>query len=146
MTHGGGGSFGWRTALIALIVGLVARQAEPQASPPGEGIGCALAVFSAVAEVGSRCFNGQDQEVQIALQYSVSRLERFIVQNSNTTTEEIEKFKQEQGRVGAPEALLCHGDGPSLYKHFRTLGAARIRAEIDEMVARPGTPTFGSCL
>jgi len=142
--HAGGGLV-WRTALTAVIVGLLAKQVAAQDSPPGEGIGCALAVFSATAEVGKRCFSGQDQEFQASLAYSVSQLERFSIKNSHTTMADLETFEREQGHVGAPAALLCHGDGPSLYEHFRTLGAIRLRSMIDKMVSRPGKPTFGSC-
>lgn len=124
----------------------VVKEAVAEEPPAGEGIYCAWALYGFASEVGSRCFPGQDQDFQANLRQSVARLETFVRQNSRVTEEEIATFRKDQARVGGPEALLCHGDGPAMYKGLLEQGGARISASVDKLVSRPGKPTWGDCL
>mgnify|MGYP001577641169 CR=1 FL=1 len=137
-----------RLALVGVLVALAggpAPAAAPQL-PPGEGVFCAAAILALAAEVGARCFPGQDSGLQAELRQSVARIDAFILQNSSTTPAELETFKKEQAHVGAPAAVLCQGDASDLYLGLRKGGPNPIRENTDLLVSRPGPPTWGTCL
>jgi hypothetical protein len=113
--------------------------------PPGEGIFCALAIYSVAREVGRQCFPGEDPEYQAELGRSVAKLDAFVLRNSKTTPAELAKFKTDQGQ-GAPRELLCKGEAVGIYRAVENGGAERLRTSIDSAVARPGQPTWGTCL
>ena len=121
---------------------------EPETPPPGEGVICAWAIYSAMAEVGSRCHPGEDVEVQKELTRAVASIDAYVIANSTPapTPEQIEGFKRSQGSVGDTKAQLCRGDMDELYGAIAAQGAPEIRRFIDELVARPGPPTWGDCI
>lgn len=137
-----------RLSLVGVLFALAggpAPAAAPQ-TPPGEGVFCAAAIFALAAEVGARCFPGQDPDLQAELRQSVAKIDAFILQNSTTTAAELETFKKEQAHVGAPAALLCQGDASDIYLGLRRGGPKPIRENADLLVSRPGPPTWGTCL
>lgn len=142
-----------RASSVAACLAVLSCSAALGQSPlretePGEGAYCGWAIYTAMLEVGTRCHAGDDVEVQRELARSVSRIEAYVIANSNPspTAEEIENFKREQGAVGRSLDNLCHGDAEEMYRSVVALGSSNIRESVDALVARPGPPTWGTCL
>ncbi len=142
------------TTRIALAFALTLVCAPAQAADPkpplerpaGEGVICAWGIFTIVAEVGRQCFPNEDAEFQGELRSSVARIDTYVARNSKITPGDIKKFKREQGHEGAPRAQLCQGDAVAMYQSMKRGGATPIRQATDEMLARAGEPTWGTCL
>lgn len=135
-------------AMLAASAGTAQRQAEEgglQLSP-ATGVLCMWALVTAVAEVGRRCRAGEDPAFQAELDLSVERVDEFVRRNSDSTPEQVAAFKREQGLVGAPAAQLCTGDPLQLYEAFASAGPDALRSSVDDLLARPGPPTWGTCL
>jgi hypothetical protein len=114
--------------------------------PAGEGVICALGISSAMKEVGDRCFAGQDPDFQAELARAVARLDEYVLTNSEWTPSDLEAFKKDQSEVGAPEARLCREDLTRMYKEMAAQGPGPVKESTDELVARPGKPSWGDCL
>ena len=144
---------GLRAALAAGMVLLAGDAARVAAAPhhaeykpaPGEGVICSLATYALVEEVGARCMAGQDPELQSEIHRAVARLDAYVLHNSKWTPLDLVRFKIEQAHVGGDEAFLCHGDPLRMYQAFRAADPARIRAEMDRLLSRPGEPSWGVC-
>lgn len=105
-----------------------------------------MAISSAMAEVGRRCMGGRNMFLQAELERSLERLEDFTLRNSDTTPQELARFRRQQGSAGEPEAALCEGDALRMYERFEREGPDDLRELTDRHVARPGAPTWGDCL
>lgn len=128
----------------AISAGAPTAAREP---PPGEGLVCAWALVVSAAEVGRRCFPGENPEFQAELERSEAKLDAFVRANARSSTpEDIARFKATQGHVGAPKERVCFADAIIIYRGFEKGGAAKLREMIDKGVARPGEPTWGTCL
>ena len=99
-----------------------------------------------MAEIGRRCYPGEDAAVQAALGAAVERLDAHVVARGAMTLEENVAFGRQMSSRDEPTAQLCSGDGLSMYQHFRSYGAEAIAAETDRLIARPEMPEWGSCL
>ena len=120
---------------------------ESRDPPPGEGIVCAWALYSVAAQVAARCFPGENPALEAELRNSVTKLDAYVARNSkDATPANIEKFKQEQGGVGAPVERLCKGDAVMVYRAFERAGPDKLRLETDKATARDGPPSWGTCL
>lgn len=144
-----------RLSLIALFLiaatGLTAFSSAPvqtrRETPPGEGVICAWAIYSHVADVVERCPTGASPELKAELTRSVERLDAYVWANSDITQAQFDQFKREQANVGRPEAEVCQqriDDG--LVDSLTQMPVEELRTFIDGAVARPGTPTWGTCL
>ena len=135
-------------AVAIIMASVVAARAQVREPEPGEGVICAWAIYSAMIEVASRCFPGEHADVQVALRDGVSRIDDYVRRNGEPppSEEDIARFKREQGLVGAPTEQLCHGDAVGMYHAIAAQGAEKIRESIDAVVARPGRPSWGTCL
>lgn len=105
-----------------------------------------MAIYNAAAEVGRRCFPGQNPELQETLEQAVTRIDTYVLENSEASPALLETFKREQAHVGAPEEMLCQGNLLELYKSAASTGVEVIRSHLDELLAVPGEPTWGDCL
>lgn len=121
----------------------LAQEREP---PPGEGIFCALAIYSYVDQVAAACRPTEAPELRAALRESVARLKTYVLANGGGTEAEVEQFLRDQGGVGAAKERLCTGDPLMMYEAIKRSGPAQLRSGIGTMVARPGKPTWGTCL
>src|SRR3954470_18213705 len=90
-------------AVLALLAG--SAQADPAADvdlsapavrEPAMGTICAVALYSAVQEVGKRCFPGEDSEFQAEVGRAVARLDAFVLANSDMGPAGLERLKREQ--------------------------------------------------
>jgi hypothetical protein len=99
-------------------------------------------------QVGARCYPGQHPDVDAALHDGVTRIESYVRQNSNppVTDADIASFERQQGASETPAAQLCQGDAVEMYRGIAAQGADALRRSVDELVARPGPPTWGTCL
>jgi len=109
---------------------------------------CAWALIGTAAEFGRRCRTGQDPEVQEELAHSLSRIESYVLANSDPplTSADVDRFKREQLHIDAPEQLLCESEIGGLYSELAAKNASEIRFSTDALVQRPGVPTWGDCL
>lgn len=139
----------WIASSISLLIGAASTSPTPQATreaPAGEGVICAWAIYSLVEEVGRRCAPERYPEAQAELRRTVQRLDDYVRANSDLTPEQIAQFKSEQAHVGAPETELCRGDPLEMFEQISRVDPGEMRTGIDALVARPGTPTWGTCL
>lgn len=132
-------------AVVALwAAAMSARAQEPvREPPPGEGVICALAIYSAVAEAGSRCRTSQDAKFQSELREMIASLDDYILRNGDLTAEQLRQFKASQAGVGIPTERLCKSDAVKMYDAMR---ARDVRSQLEKLLARPGKPTWGACL
>lgn len=144
-----------RTVLVAGALAVLTGAAstptpqDARETPPGEGIICAMAIFGAIAEIGRRCYPDRLPEFQEELRQSLVRMDAYVLANSDTTAEDLERFKADQTGVGVPDAELCSSEFASIYTEpppEAITDAAEFRTYVDQLVARPGTPTWGTCL
>ena len=137
---------------LALLTGAASAPAAPQdarETPPGEGIICAMAIFGVIAEIGRRCYPDSLPEFQEELRQSLARMDAYVLANSDMTPEDLERFKADQTGASVPDAELCSSDFASIYTESpsaETTDAGEFRSYVDQLVARPGTPTWGTCL
>ena len=136
---------------IVALTGLAAFGAAPvqtpRETPPGEGVVCAWALYSFAADVVERCPSDVSAEMKAELKRSVERLDAYVRANSEITPEQFDTFKREQANVGRPEAEICEaGVGDGLVDGMTQMPVAQLRTYIDGITARPGTPTWGTCL
>jgi hypothetical protein len=124
---------------------LAGAPAPLRESAPGEGVICALAITIAVAEIGRRCFPGQDAAVQAELARTEARIEDYVLRNAPANRAALDRFRRDQlgSGVGTP---FCEGDAAGMYRAIAGEGVARIRAGADRLLARQGRPTWGDCL
>ncbi|WP_292062937.1 hypothetical protein [Brevundimonas sp. UBA7664] len=99
-----------------------------------------------VEEVGRRCAPDHYPQAQAELRRTVQKLDDYVRDNSDFTPEEIAQFKSQQAHVGAPEAELCQGDGLEMFEHIARTDPVELSTSIDALIARPGAPTWGTCL
>jgi hypothetical protein len=125
-----------------------ARENPVQRTEPGEGVVCAWAIYTTALEVGTRCYPGEHVDVQTELRRAVSQIDAYVIANSKPppTQKQFDTFKREQGNVGASREFLCRGDPDQIYKGFVGWGAPAISKAVNELVSRPGQPTWGTCL
>lgn len=133
-------------AIIALGTGGSAPSPQERETPPGEGVICMFAIMGAMAEIGARCLPEEAPAFQAEARRSAERLEAYVLANSDTTPAQIAEFKADQTGVGAPEAQLCQAESLEFYRHMAALDVAELSAAVDELVAVPGSPTWGTCL
>ena len=139
----------WMASVLTLPIIAASTSPAPQVSrevPPGEGVICAWAIYSLIEEVGRRCAPERYPEGQAELRRSVQRLDDYVRANSQLTPEEIARFKSEQAHIGAPEAELCQGEPLQMFEGVGQIDPVELSTSIDALVARPGTPTWGTCL
>jgi hypothetical protein len=122
---------------MALALALPAGDAAPapREPPPGEGVVCLWAMVSLSAEVGRRCFPGENPGFQTALAQSENRIDDYVRANQkDITPEQIAQFKATQGHVGRPTEQVCIPDAIALYRAFEANGP-ELRTTVDRAVA-----------
>jgi hypothetical protein len=138
--------------VLALLMGAASAPSVPQdaeGAPPGEGVICTMAIFGAIAEIGRRCYPDRLPEFQAELRQSLVRLDAYVLANSDMTAEDLERFKADQSGAGLSDAELCSSEFGSVYTEpqaTEAMDADDLRSSIDQLVARPGTPTWGTCV
>jgi len=116
---------------------------------PGQGVLCSWAIMAAVAEIGRKCHAGENPELQAELDGAVARIDAYVLANSDPamTPAAVEEFKRFQGHTDTPAATLCvPGDGETMYQRLAQVGPDVIRTTTDDILERPGNPTWGDCL
>jgi len=142
---------GLSLVLLASSTGQLSAIAQDGARkpPPGEGVLCAWSIMAAIAEIGRKCHAGEDVELQGKLDGAVARIDAYVLANSDpaTTRAQIEEFKRIQGHNDVPAGKMCvPGDGEIMYQEFARAEPDMIRTWLDELLARPGNPSWGTCL
>jgi hypothetical protein len=96
--------------------------------------------------MSQRCPVNAKPALQDELRRTVEMLDAYMAANSAITPEEVARFKSEQSLVGAPEAELCQEETLSLYESVSDIDLDELRTQIAALTARPGEPTWGTCL
>lgn len=87
-----------------------------------------------------------DQAFQTELERSVARLDAYFLQNSRASADDLARFKTNHALDARLEASLCISeDAMHLRRALAGQGAEVMRASVDQLVARPGTPAWGDC-
>lgn len=135
-------------AALMLLSGQSQPEPETVVQPPaGEGVICAWAIAGLVAEVGSHCAPDRNPEEQAKLRLAVARLDAYVRENSDFSESDISEFKRQQSLVGAPQAHLCQAEPMDMFEAFAADGAmAAFSGQVETLLSRPGTPTWGTCL
>lgn len=136
-----------RKIAILMCVSLVGAAPPPAKDPrAGEGVLCMMVFVDAAAEVGRVCHAGENPVFQAELDGAVGRFDTYVLKNSAITPEQLTQFKREQAHIGAPKEVLCKGDMASIYSTFLSQGVEKLHSGIDQLLARPGKPTWGDCV
>jgi hypothetical protein len=125
---------------------LPSQAAVGRDSPPGEGVICAAGLYAAAAEVGRRCLAHPDPAVQAELDAAVARFDAYMLADPDWNRAALDRFKREQALVGSPAAELCASDAVMIYRGLAEAGAESLRISSQQLVSRPGRPTWGDCL
>lgn len=106
-----------------------------------------MGILNAMAEVGRRCFPGENPELQAELARATARIDEYVLRNSNATPADLQSFKRDQSQVGGDAEALCSDpEIAGMYRQMAASDLAQARADLDRLLARPGTPTWGDCL
>jgi hypothetical protein len=107
---------------------------------------CAWSIYVGILYVGKTCFP-DDKETHSLLSGEITRIDRFIMKNSPTTREQIERAKAEMPYFDKP--AKC-GDGRDAWLQalFKGYGAdpQSLRAEVDDLLSVPRKPVMSPCL
>lgn len=133
-------------AILAALSAVSTSAAAERPSVPGEGVYCALAIYSVVNQVAAVCRPDESPELRAELRNAVDRLSTYVVQNGGGSLADVKRFMQEQGGVGRTPTELCRGQPLFLYEGLRKSGPQPLRKLVDAATARPGKPTWGTCL
>ena len=134
------------TLFVLAVISQSAVASPILETQPGEGVLCLWTYTVASAEIGRRCRSGRNPELQAELERAVERFDAYVLRNApEATPEMVERFKREQGLSGASTAVICESEITGLYDRIEGLGIAHLRSQVDEMLARPGRPTWGDC-
>lgn len=140
----------WIACAAAVALGIAAPASaarQSQEAPAGEGVICAFMIYNTIAEAGRRCTPNAEPETLAALDYAVTKLEAYILANSpDVTAAELEEFKAQVAGVGAPVEEICTESWMQMAQKLGPTELEELRTSIDGMVARPGTPTWGTCI
>lgn len=149
-------AIGFRTTLAAAALAALAALAGPSPAgpaepadrepPPGMGVLCAAALFTATAEIGRRCDVSADPGLQAELEASEARLDAYILANSSWDRARLDRFKREQASLGQPAAKLCNADALGIHGAFARTGPGELKRWSERLVARLGPPRWGDCL
>ena len=139
----------WTAAVLLTLATTVsaasaATQARPREAPAGEGVMCALVLYSAHTEIVERCGFDSDPEVQAELRRQVERLETYVLANGMTPVA-LADFKRTY-LEGLADDGRCADHRADGFDGNLDGDIAEIRTLVDGMVARPGTPTWGACV
>ncbi len=107
------------------------------------GSGCFYDIVLAADQTGRICHTSEDAEFRAAVADSLARLDQAFVAKGIPAAD-LARIKA-QGTSMAAAAPSCNGDADKLYQMMRTAGAAKLRADTDQIIARPGKPTYGDC-
>ena len=133
--------------MLGLTAGSVTAAEVPNQLPPGQGVLCLGTMLYITDDYGQRCVKGRDSEFQARMTSIVHRFDSYILRNSNNNKELLGNFKESQGvGLGEPAEFCVDEDVVMLYESFRKLDAVELDADIDELLARDGPPSFGDCL
>jgi hypothetical protein len=133
--------------LLATPALVGAAPPPPRLSPPGEGVLCMMVFVDVAAEVGRRCFPGQNLPFQTRVESAEAKFDAYVLKNGPATPAQLAAFKKDQARIGSP-AFECNagGDLVQTYKNFLAVDPNFLTTEVDKLLARPGRPTFGDCV
>jgi hypothetical protein len=150
-----------RFLLMLLLLASPAAQGQPNRQPPESdprgAVLCAWSIYVSLRAVGAACFPEQ-VGFNALLDEMIGRMDRFIVDNAPTTQRELDKGKAALSaetimdfEAGPPDGKRrsCGehpGGSAQIYRHMEQQGAARLRAEMDRLLAVPRRPVMNPCL
>jgi hypothetical protein len=127
-------------AALLTLFPLTSSPAQDQ-SPPGEGVLCAWLSWVYAYEVAVRC-GADDEPIFRSIRFAISEIEDCVAANSDTT---LEMLNEERLRL-----ISVIEFGACLQNPFlelpKILPPREVRTLTGQMTARPGNPTYGSCL
>ena len=113
---------------------------DPGAIPPNVGLICVWAIYANELEVGRRCGVTPSPAFQAELEGAVARMEAYARRQSPARAADMADFRQRE-MVG--DTRLCDPDTVNAYEEFSRLDLARLRGDVDEMLARSPPVEWG---
>ena len=114
---------------------------NPPAPVPREGLICVWAIYANFLEIGRRCGVTPNPAFQTALEGSVARMEAYARRQFPARAAEMAAWRQ---REIIRDARLCDADSVGSYNDFAQLDPARVRGDVDEMLARSPPVDWGN--
>jgi hypothetical protein len=105
-----------------------------------------LALYSAAHQFARVCRAGEAPELEVGLSKAVTRLSDYVVANGGRSRADVEQFMLEQGGAGKTAEALCRGAAAMLYEALSGEGPQALQNAVDAAVARPGKPTWDTCV
>lgn len=135
--------------VIAAAAGLAAFSGAPTQNadpvrPAGEGVLCTLALYSGLVQISARCAPDTGPEFQAELRRQVERLDAYALANG-MTAEALAAFKA-QNTPPLSDPAMCEAYRQDGIEQVLTVEPEILRSHVDELTARPGTPTWGVCV
>ncbi len=108
---------------------------------------CAWAIYTTMASVGAKCFQGKNSRLQADLEEVVARIDAYALKNARSASPAmIAEFKRRHGHVDTPASELCRSDAVIMYQRLEKSDWTNARQQIGKSLARDGEPTWGTCL
>jgi hypothetical protein len=113
---------------------------DPGARPANVGLICVWAIHASEVEVGRRCRVTPAPAFQAELESSVARMEDYARRHSPARAAQMAAYRQSE-IVG--DTRLCDADTVDTYNEFSHLDPARLRRDVDELLARSPAVEWG---
>ena len=113
---------------------------DPAPAAHGEGLICVWAIYSNLLEIGRRCGVTPSPAFQAELEGSVSRMEAYARRQSPARAADMAGFRRRE-IVG--DTRLCDADAVGTYHELSRTDPARVRQDVDEMLARSPPVEWG---
>lgn len=114
---------------------------NPPPPVPREGLICVWAIYANILEIGRRCGVTPNPAFQAELEGSVARMEAYARRQSPARAADMAVWRQRE-IVG--DTRLCDADAVRSYDEFARLDLARVRQDVDEMLARSPPVDWGN--
>jgi hypothetical protein len=140
---------------LALFAPFGAAQGQDQAAAPTPEaereakrtapVLCVWELYLATKIVAEACHAGEDPALQSELGRSIERVDAFIIKNAPATQAQVDSFKQQFHDQSVGQDLCKNPGAQAMYADAKRAGAERIRADTDDLILMPRTPTKNGC-
>jgi hypothetical protein len=105
---------------------------------------CSWVIFLAVRAIGDTCYPQEDEKFRKTLDQEIARIDKFIMDNTPATPEELEILRRRLTVVYP--ASVCNDDGRKFYELLRNRGPEKIHQSVTSLLSVPRKPAMNPCL
>jgi hypothetical protein len=133
--------------VLAVSQGVASDTLESDRSGKGAVL-CAWRILESVRAVGQECFKDRDAALQDALDKSLSRIDRFILDNSSRhiSMKGLDARRVEGLRQLHEQGNICTGGAAKMYLVMQARGPDSLRRMTDDLLSVPREPVLNPCI